>query len=110
MVGKPFLAFEDRIDQQARLLRAAAAEFDEFERPVEAGDDFAAVGRQQIAFDPGQIVLGQPRDGFEERRPEIVVEVFRGEAAWLRPQARADILGERRYPRRMRITVKGKAI
>jgi len=47
--GQPRLAFEDRVDQQARLHRAPAAELDQLDRSVERAGDLAPIGRQQIA-------------------------------------------------------------
>jgi hypothetical protein len=110
MVGQRRLTFEDRIEQQARLERAAAAEFDDLERPFETSDDLAAVGREQIALDAGEVVLGQPGDRFEQRRPEVVVKVLRRDAARHRPQAGAHVFGKRRHPRRMRIAMEDEAI
>ncbi len=110
MVRQRRLALEDRVDQQARLDRAAAAELDQLQRARQRAGDLAAVRREQIALDARQIVFRQPGDRFEQRRAQVVVEILRRKAERTRPQPGADVFGERRDPRRMRIAMEHEAV
>ena len=94
VIRERLLPLEHGVDQQARLERAAAAELDELERSVERAGDLTAVGREQIPLDAREVVLGKPRDRFEQRRPQVVVEVLRREPERTRAEAGADVLGE----------------
>lgn len=65
---------EQRLDQQARLGRASAAEFDKAWGDVEELGDLIAVLLQNAPLGSGRVVLGQLTDLLEELRATAIVE------------------------------------
>ena len=92
----------ERVQQQARLLRASRAELDQ-RRRLGRARDVARARAQDLALAPGQVVLGLAGDRLEQLRAALVVEPLRRQllrcrgqtAARLGPQQRDAIgLGE----------------
>ena len=94
MVLDARLTFERFTDQDPRLLRAAAAELDELDRSLERAQHLAGVQVQNFGLGPGQVVLGQLRDRFEQRAAQRVVEIFRRKVLLRGAEARAHVVRE----------------
>ncbi len=103
------LTRENRLDDQPRLRRAAATEFDEFERLVERRNDLRSVRCEQIALDAGEVIFRQAGNRFEQRRAQIIVEVFGHQRIRPQAEARPDVFGKGRHARRMRIAIEREA-
>ena len=90
------LPAEQRLDDAAGLGSAAAAEFEERDGGAPRGrlGDLARAAREDFAFGARQVVFGEPADGLEELRAEVVVEVFRGQKLLLRREAEAHVAGK----------------
>ena len=80
--------------QDGELLAAAAAELHDAERPAQRLENRLRVRREQRRFRARDAIPRQAADRFEERRPELVVEVFRRELPRRALQVLAHLGGE----------------
>ena len=83
-----------RRDQPTGLRRAAAAQLDHHGVDPPAGDHRVGVLPEDRVLGPGQVILGQVADLFEQARALVIVKVAAGERLGLRPEAGSDGMGE----------------
>jgi hypothetical protein len=86
---------EERFDQQPRLRRAAATQFDQAWRNVEVFGDLVPALLQDAVLRARGVVLGKLTDLFEELRPPLVVEETTRELLCRKGEAPTDLFGER---------------
>src|SRR5262249_10125751 len=100
-IGDALLPREHRVEHEARLLGAAAAELDD---EVRARDvrDLVRMRAKQAAVGAPDAVFGQARDRVEQDRPELVVEIFRRQRLLsAAAEPRADVADEAGRLRRL---------
>ena len=86
-----------RLEDPARVLRAAAPQLGDQDRGPEGANDLLRVVAQDAGAGAREAVLGKEADHLEERGPDRVVEVLRGQLLLLRLlQSRPDVGGELR--------------
>src|SRR5271154_4082407 len=70
------LAARKRFQQKTRLLAAAAAEFGDYERTVQARNNIGRIALQQTHSGAAQSIFGQQADYVEERRALFIVQIL----------------------------------
>src|SRR5262245_39829461 len=94
LVTKFCLARQNGFDQQPRLDRASAAQFDYRDRRRQLRDDLSGAPLENLGLGARQIIFGQKTDRLEEQRPQRVIKIFRFEGFRRRGQSGAHVLGE----------------
>src|SRR6185503_20689214 len=68
-----------RFQQPSRLSAAAAAEFGDDYGTRHTIDDVLSVSAQQAIVRAGKAIFGKMADDLEQRRADVVVQIFRGQ-------------------------------
>jgi uncharacterized alpha-E superfamily protein len=70
------LVTAERLENPARLLAAAAAQFRYHDRQGKARDNVVCVAAQQAFVGASQAIFRQRADDFEERGTYVIVQIF----------------------------------
>src|SRR4029450_12294452 len=87
-------AWRSALYERAELFTAARTQFHDRRNPAEATEDLITRRFERPVLRPRDPVPGKQADGFEQRRPESIVEVSGWKLTWIERQIVSDVARE----------------